>query len=241
MTWPVYKRSLVISAETRIAFFKDHLSGEEEVMVEVTLGRRTVNLPYTVRIQGVSAAMFDELVDEDTKAELLDGEMIVPSPSSPRHDAIAGFLRSLMNCYAEEKGLGKVFGPDALVHLTTCRKFAPDAFFLDAADVPHPLPKKEFEGAPALVIEVLSPSNRDYDLENKRPAYQKARVREIWLVDPDTQQVTVDRRRGKKYAMTKTSSGRIKATVVPDFWIEADWLWADPLPNVLPCLREILG
>jgi Uma2 family endonuclease len=192
-------------------------------------------------IEDVTEEMFDELVDEDTHAELIDGVMIVHSPASPRHNAIAGFLRSLMNSYAEEKGLGKAFGPEDLIHLATCRKFAPDAFFLGAADVPHPLPEKEFEVTPGLVIEVLSPSNRDYDLEDKRSAYREAGVREIWLVDPAEQQVIVDRRRGKKYSMIAVAEGRITSAVLKGFWVEAAWLWADPLPNVQPCLREILG
>jgi Uma2 family endonuclease len=210
-------------------------------MVKLTLGPRTVDLSNTVLIRDVTEEQFDELVDEGTKAELIDGVMIVHSPASPRHNIIAGFLRTLMNCYAEEKGLGKVFGPDDLIHLATCRKFAPDAFFLDAGDVPRPLPEKEFEGTPGLIIEVLSPSNRDYDLEDKRPAYREARVREIWLVDPDAQQVIVDRRRGKRYTTTKASTSRIKSTVVPGFWVEATWLWTEPLPNVMPCLRELLS
>jgi Uma2 family endonuclease len=210
-------------------------------MVELTFGGRTVDLPYTVRIPAVSEEMFNELVDEDTKAELFDGVMIVHSPGSPRHNVIAGLLRNVMTCYAEEKGLGMVFGPDDLIHLATCRKFAPDAFFLDAKDVPHPLPEMEFEVVPSLAIEVLSPSNRNYDLDDKRPAYREAGVREIWLVDPDEQQVIVDRRRGKKYSTVTVADGRITSAVVKGFWLETAWLWAEPLPSVLTCLREIIG
>jgi Uma2 family endonuclease len=210
-------------------------------MVELKFGPHTVDLPYTVRIPDVTEEMFDELVDEDTKAELIDGVMIVHSPASPRHNKIGGFLRTLMSCYAEEKGLGEVFGPDDLIHLATCRKFAPDAFFLDADDVPDPLPAKQFEGTPGLIAEVLSPSNRDDDLEDKRPAYREAGVQEIWLIDPDEQEVIIDRRRGKKYTTTTVADGRISSAVVKGFWLETAWLWAEPLPRVLACLREILG
>jgi Uma2 family endonuclease len=210
-------------------------------MVKLTLGPRTVDLSNTLLIRDVTEEMFDELVDEDTKAELIDGVMIVHSPASPRHNRIAGFVRNLMNCYAEEKGLGEVFGPDDLVHLATCRKFAPDAFFLGAGDVPQPLPEKEFELVPSLVVEVLSPSNRDDDLEDKRPAYREAGVRELWLVDPDEQQVIVDRRRGKKYSTATLAEGRLTSVVVNGFWLETAWLWAEPLPGVLTCLREILA
>jgi Uma2 family endonuclease len=212
-------------------------------MVEVKFGPRTVDLPYTLRLKGVTEEEFDELVDEDTKAELLDGVMIVHSPASPRHNSIAGFLRTLMGCYAKTKGLGKVFGPDDLVHLATCRKFAPDGFFLKAAHVPQPLPKKQFEGAPDLVIEILSSSNRADDLEDKRPAYQKAGVAEIWFVDPDENKVVIDRRqarRRRRYATSTVTTGRLTTPLLPGFWVESEWLWADPLPNEWECLHLML-
>jgi hypothetical protein len=92
-----------------------------------------------------------------------------------------------MQCYAEEKGLGKVLGPDSLVHLKTCRKFAPDLYFL----------------------------------EQKR--------------------VLVDRRRRSRYVTDTITDGRVTSAVVPGFWVEAAWLWAEPLPKVMQCLRTILG
>jgi len=85
-------------------------------MIEVMLGRRSIDLPYTVRFYGVTEAMFDEIVDEDTKAELLDGVMIVHSPATMEHDDIGGFIRALTSCYVDSKGSGQVYGPDSLVH-----------------------------------------------------------------------------------------------------------------------------
>jgi Uma2 family endonuclease len=198
-------------------------------------------LPYSVRFYGVTEDLFDELVDEDAKAELLDGVMIVHSPASPRHDDVAAFLRMLMRLYVEERQLGKVLGPDSLIHLATCRKFAPDLFFFTKARLPEPLPEHQFEGAPDLVGEVLSPSNRSDDLNDKRPAYHDARVREIWFVDAENQEVIVDRRGKKRYRTTTISAGTITSSVLSGFWLQADWLWAEPLPTILPCLRQILG
>ncbi len=200
---------------------------------------RTVDLPYMLRLYGVTDEVFDEMVDEDTKAELLDGVMIVHSPASTLHDDVSGFLRSLMRFYAETKKLGKVWGPDALVHLATCRRFAPDLFFIEKRRVPRPRPP-QFEGAPDLALEVLSPSNRDYDLDDKRPAYREAGVHEIWLVDPNEREIIVDRRRGADYTTKTYRRSKVASRVLPGFWIDAAWLWADPLPDVPDCLRAIL-
>jgi Uma2 family endonuclease len=210
-------------------------------MVELKFGLRTVDLPFTVRLYGVTEKKFDELVEEDTRAELLDGVMIVHSPALPRHDAIAGFLRGLLRMYARNRKLGDVFGPDALVHLATCRRFGPDAFCFEQSRVPTPLPEDQFEGPSDLVVEVLSPSNREDDLDDKRPAYRQAGVSEIWFVDPDAQEIILDRRRGRRCTTTTIGTGRVASRILNGFWVEADWLWADPLPDDLTCLRAILG
>jgi Uma2 family endonuclease len=208
-------------------------------MAELKLGLHTVDVPYTLRLYDVTDEMFDEYVDEDTKAELIDGVMIVHSPASLRHDGVAGFIRTLMWVYADEKGLGRVFGSDGLVRLRKGRRVGPDLFFLAKDRVPQPLPK-EYKGVPDLVLEVLSPSNRGDDLEVKRPAYRAAGVKEIWLVDPDEQQILLDRRRGQRYVTKTISAGRAKSAVLAGFWIEADWLWSDPPPNAMRCLRALL-
>jgi Uma2 family endonuclease len=209
-------------------------------MIEVNFGVRSVDLPYTIHVPGVTEEMFDELVDEDTRAELIDGVMIVHSPAALRHDDISGFLRPLMRCFAEQKKLGKVLGPDGLFRPRKGRRFGPDLFFLEQTRVPSPLPKV-FQGAPDMLAEVLSPSNRPEDVAVKLPAYRRAGIREIWLVDPDRQEITVYRRRGRRYTARTTGSGRVRSDVLPGFWIESDWLWSEPLPDLLPCLREILG
>ena len=74
----------------------------------------------------------------------------------------------------------------------------PDIFFFANARVPSPLPK-EFEGAPELIIEILSASNRSYDLGEKRATYRSGGVREVWFIDRLANEITVDHRRNTDY------------------------------------------
>jgi len=46
-------------------------------------------------------------------------------------------------------------------------------------------------GAPDLVVEILSPSNTDIEMEKKRSLYEDAGVREYWVVNPKDNEVTV--------------------------------------------------
>lgn len=195
-----------------------------------------------LRVYGVTEEMFDEIIeDEDTKAELIDGVLIVHSPTTVEHDDLVTFIATLFRGFAGRKQSGLVLGAaNALARLKTGRKLAPDVFFVSKQRVPSPLPK-QFEGAPDLVVEVLSPSNRGYDLGEKRAAYQAAGVGEIWFVDSGAREIILDRRRDANYVSQTFTDGRVTSEVVEGFWLGASWLWDPPLPDPLTCLDQILG
>ena len=69
----------------------------------------------------------------------------------------------------------------------------PDLLFV-AADQSAILTDKHVRGAPALVIEILSPRTRKTDELTKRRLYERAGVREYWIVDPELDVVQVFRR-----------------------------------------------
>jgi Uma2 family endonuclease len=208
-------------------------------MIEVKCGIKTIDLPYMLQVYDVTEEMFEELVDEDTKAEFIDGVMIVHSPASMQHDDLSGFIRTLMRLYADVKEVGKVLGPDSLIHLAPDRKCAPDVFFVRRERMPMPMPK-EFSGVPDLIIEVLSPSNRRYDLEDKRLIYREAGVEEVWFLDAEFRRVIVDRRRADGYVEEVVTAAKLSSVVLEGFWVNVSWLWGSPLPNALFCLDEIL-
>jgi hypothetical protein len=61
------------------------------------------------------------------------------------------------------------------------------------------------------------------------------------LIDPDKQEILIVVRRGRGYETRRVTASKIESTVVKGFWIDASWLWAEPLPSVMGCLRKILG
>jgi Uma2 family endonuclease len=209
-------------------------------MIEIKCGLKTIDLPFMIQVYEVTEEMFDELVDEDTKAELIDGVMTIHSPASMEHDDMGGFTRGLMSFYSDAQGLGVVLGPDSLIHLAPGRKCAPDVFFIRQERMPMPLPK-EFEGVPDLVVEVLSPSNRRYDLRDKHLIYREAGVGEVWFIDAELRRIIMDRRRAGSYEEEIFTEGQVFSEVLPGFWLNASWLWATPLPNRFTCLEEILS
>jgi Uma2 family endonuclease len=211
-------------------------------MVEIKMGPRTVvDLPFLIRVYDVSERQFDRLAEPGTRAELIDGVMIVHSLNAMLHDEVSNFVRELMNLYAGRRKAGRGYGPMCLFQPGKRRRLAPDVFYLERARVPRPLPKI-FEGVPDQVVEVLSPSNRTYDLKEKRPLYRRHRVREIWLIDPDRQFVEVDRLTPDgNYESLTVTRGRLESHVLAGFWLNVSWLWKSPPPDTLRCLRSILA
>jgi Uma2 family endonuclease len=203
---------------------------------------KSIELPYVLRVYGVTEEMFDEMVDdEDTKAELIDGVLVVHSPATIPHDRLVTFISGLLSFYAGRKHSGLVVGAsNAIARLRVGRRVAPDVFYVAKERVPSPLPK-QLEGAPDLVVEVVSPSNRAYDLGEKRGAYQAARVKEIWLIDSDRKEIILDRLREEDYVSESFTHGRVRSEVAEGFWVDLSWLWAEPLPDALTCLEAILG
>jgi Uma2 family endonuclease len=78
-------------------------------------------------------------------------------------------------------------------------------------------------GAPDWVAEVLSPSTARHDQTIKLAAYERAGVREVWLIDPVDRTLTIHQLKAGKYepATPLELKGRTQLTAVPDVTI--DW------------------
>jgi Uma2 family endonuclease len=185
----------------------------------------------------------DEFVawcDEDTRAEWVDGEVIVMSPASTIHNRLTRFLLSLLEDFVAERELGEAFGSDLSIRIHSRRRL-PDVLFV-GRDRRDRLREKHFEGAPNLVIEVVSDDSVDRDWRIKYLEYEAAGVEEYWVVDPLYKRVEVyalgdDR----TYHSIPLVDGKLASRVVPGFYMRLEWLWKDPLPKVPGILQELLA
>lgn len=131
--------------------------------------------------------------DDGQRHELIGGEhYVTPSPNL-RHQKLSGRLYlSLAEYLRAHPAVGEVYYAPLDVVLSHWDIVEPDLLFV-AADQPHILTEKNIVGAPALVVEILSPSTRSRDLQLKQRLFEQSSVREYWMIDPERNTVTVDR------------------------------------------------
>ena len=150
-------------------------------------------------VRSTAKLTYDDLVamfpDEDgVQRELIDGELFVtPSPFIQHQRLVQRLALSLGNHLEAHPDQGEVFTAPLDVVMTPHDVVEPDVLVVlgDQLDI---LTEKNVQGAPGLVIEILSPSTRKRDLTLKRQLFDREGVREYWIVDPDRNSVAVHRR-----------------------------------------------
>jgi Uma2 family endonuclease len=137
---------------------------------------------------------FVRIPDDGKRHEIIDGvHYVTPSPVRQHQRLIGRLFLALGNFVEAHPDCGEVFGAPFDTVFSRWDVVEPDVLFV-AADQLHILTEPNVQGAPALVVEVLSPSTRKRDLGVKRQLYDRGGVREYWVVDPKRRDVTVFRR-----------------------------------------------
>lgn len=127
-------------------------------------------------------------LNDGRRYELIGGALIVVPSPRPKHQKIANRFFAALDRFVLMKNLGEVNG-DVDVHLGDV-VVAPDVFFV-ARERLEIIGEFNIQGAPDLVVEILSPSTAVYDKKEKSRIYLKYGVKEYWLVDPELQLVEV--------------------------------------------------
>jgi Uma2 family endonuclease len=130
------------------------------------------------------------LLPEDKRYELIDGELyMAPAPGS-RHQRYLFRLARILADFVEQHSAGEVFISPFDVILSNTDVVQPDLVFI-SSQRQEIITERGCEGAPDLVVEVLSRSTRERDTEIKRKLYANYGIPEYWLVDPEAQTIEV--------------------------------------------------
>ena len=136
--------------------------------------------------------------EDGRRHEILDGEHYLTPAPSRRHQAVSIRLASRLHFFVEEHRLGEVYAAPFDVILSPCDIVEPDVLFVSEQRLSL-MTEGNLQGAPDLVVEILSPGTRQVDLGLKLERYEIFGVLEYWLVDEDRETVTVYRLEGERF------------------------------------------
>ncbi len=181
----------------------------------------------------------DFLTEYDGKhAEWIDGEVIEFMSASYKHQDLCDFLVAVLRVFVEENDLGVIITAPMTVKLSE-RGREPDLFFV-AKNRLDKLKKNYFDGAPDLIIEIISPESRGRDRGDKFYEYEIAGVREYWIIDYEREKVEfyITGDDGFFQMVYADETNIFNSRVLPNLRLNVAWLWQEKLPNLLHVLKE---
>lgn len=133
-----------------------------------------------------------KLPDDGKRYEIIDGELFVNASPVPRHQDIVGNIYFALRNWMREHG-GKVYMSPLDVVFDEYNVVEPDVIVINPTRVAI-LGEKNVQGAPNLLVEVLSDGTRRRDEIHKRKLYERGGVDEYWIVDGELELVKIYRR-----------------------------------------------
>jgi Uma2 family endonuclease len=194
-------------------------------MVQSVLARRCV-----VSKHSATKLTYEDYLgfpEDGFRHEIIEGEHYMSPPPLVRHQRILLRISYLIQSYLETHAIGEVLFAPVAVLLSEFNVFEPDLLYL-SHERAHQLTEKNLQGAPDLVVEILSPSTKSRDKRLKREVYERTGVDEYWVVDPDLNLVDVYRRDGERFAEpVQYRRDQVLATAMPpEFAMSLERLFA---------------
>jgi Uma2 family endonuclease len=120
----------------------------------------------------------------------------------------------------EDRGLGEVFYAPIDVCFSDIDTYQPDIIFISKKRS-YIIGPKNIEGAPDLVIEILSPSTERYDLKDKKNVYEQKGVKEYWIVDPSDKCIEVYENSSDGFTLIERAccDGQIYSRLLQGFFV----------------------
>ena len=166
---------------------------------------------------------------EGAPFELIAGELVrLPTPV-PKHQRILLKLAAQLDAYIDARGIGTVLPAPMDVHLNERNALQPDILVVLNDGLAF-VGERFVQGAPDLVVEILSPSTAKYDRGVKRELYARHGSREYWLLDPQAGTLEILANRDGRFHLKQKAypDQPLQSPLFPDFNVDLPTLFALP-------------
>ena len=171
-----------------------------------------------------------EALPEGAPYQLIEGELVMSPAPNFQHQRILKRLFLKFYEKVEKAGSGEVVFSPVDVYLDEENVFQPDLVVL-LKDSLGKITERGVEGAPDVVVEALFPSTAYYDLRKKKEVYEKAGVKEYWIVDPEMEELEVYTNEGGSFRIFSKAKkeGKVKSSLIKGLEIELKDLFKEVL------------
>ena len=164
--------------------------------------------------------------EDGNRYELIEGELILVAAPSPLHQRLLVWLTVAFVQKVAAPRLGEVFVAPLDVRLSDGSIVQPDLIVV-LADRSSIVGEALIEGAPSLIVEILSPSSRARDRGKEAALYARTGVPEYWIVDPEARSITVHAPpSGGRYDDVSQEGDLTRSVTVPGLTIDPTALFA---------------
>jgi Uma2 family endonuclease len=140
----------------------------------------------------VTVEDYRNLPETGPRYQLIEGDLHMAPAPNRYHQEISRNLELILGTYLKLNPMGKLYHAPFDVVLGEFDVFQPDILYV-SKDRYSILTETGAEGAPDLVVEILSPKTARIDLETKRKMYIRHGVDELWIINPETRAVLIYR------------------------------------------------
>ena len=138
----------------------------------------------------ITAQDYRDLPEGGPRYQLIEGDLLMAPAPTTTHQKILLRVAFILQQHLEDHPLGELMLAPFDLYLTDINVYQPDLVFV-ARESAALVRKDGIHGGPELVVEILSPSTRQFDLGPKKRIYARCGVLEFWALDPDTRRVEV--------------------------------------------------
>ncbi len=160
------------------------------------------------------------LFPEDGKRyEIVEGDCYMSPAPRTQHQRVSRNLLTIIHTYLRRTKIGEVFDAPADVIFSDTNIVQPDLLVILATRTSM-ITDKNIQGAPDIVIEILSETTRKTDEITKKKLYERHGVLEYWIVDPDLALVKIyrltDGRYGRAEERAQERGETLTTVLLPD-------------------------
>jgi len=174
--------------------------------------------------QRMTADEFLSIQDETTNYELIDGVVVVSPSPEPPHQKVTLEVAGQLWVFNRHARVGELY-VETDVHFGEGRHggdvvYRPEIIFVRNERVKDIVRRHKIQGAPHLVVEVISRGSRHFDTTTKKSDYERFGIHELWLFDPERKGMMFYRSHDGRLVEVPAAGNTFASEAVPGFLLD---------------------